>query len=60
MTENEKYLTVKQVAELLQLKEVTIRRMVWKNLIPFHKIGRSIRFLWSEIENYTRVKPKVT
>jgi len=56
MQKEDNYLTVKDVAKLLQLKEVTIRRMVWKKLIPFHKIGRSVRFLRSEIEKHTRVK----
>ena len=57
MQKKENYLTVKDVAKLLQLKEVTIRRMVWKKLIPFHKIGRSVRCVGSEIDNHTKVKP---
>ena len=54
----EKYLTVKQVAEMVQLTEQTIRRYVMLKQIPFHKINRTVRFKAGEIKIW--VEKKVT
>lgn len=44
-----KILTVKQVAELLQMKLPTIYAMVEQQKIPHYKIGGAVRFREDEI-----------
>jgi excisionase family DNA binding protein len=46
----ESYLTVKDVALLLQLSVQTIRRYTMNKEIPFHKMNRAVRYKKSEIE----------
>jgi excisionase family DNA binding protein len=46
----ETYLTVKDVAVLVQLSIQTIRRYTMNKEIPFHKINRAVRYKKSEIE----------
>ena len=46
----EAYLTANDVALMVQLSKQTIRRYTMKKQIPFHKIGRVVRYKKSEIE----------
>jgi excisionase family DNA binding protein len=46
----ETYLTVKEVALLLQLSVPTIRRYTMNNEIPFCKADRAVRYKKSEVE----------
>jgi len=48
----ETYLTANEVADFLRLSEQTIRRYTMKKEIPFHKIGRAVRYKKSEIEQW--------
>ena len=48
--EVETYLTVKDVADLLQLSVQTIRRYTMNKEIPFYKINRIVRYKKPEIE----------
>lgn len=52
--EMENYLTVKDVAELLRLKEKTIYKMAEENRLPFYKVGGSLRFKREEIDRSLR------
>ena len=52
------YMTVRELAEYLNLSEATIRRYVLNEKIPFHKILGSIRFRFSEIENWVESKKR--
>lgn len=52
------YLTVEEVAEMLQLSPRTIGDMVSARRIPFHKAGSSTRFLLSEIIEWTAGRDK--
>jgi excisionase family DNA binding protein len=45
-------MTIKDVAEFMQLTPQTIQRYVLKKEIPFHKVGKIIRFRFSEIEKW--------
>lgn len=45
----EKLLTAKQVSELLEVKVSTIYDWVYRDMIPFIKLGRLIRFKKAEI-----------
>jgi excisionase family DNA binding protein len=52
----ENFLTVRDVAGLVNLSELTIRRYVMKKQIPYHKIFRSVRFKPSEINKWIEEK----
>jgi excisionase family DNA binding protein len=45
-------MTIKDVAEYMQLAEQTIQRYVLKREIPFHKVKKVIRFRLSEIDQW--------
>jgi excisionase family DNA binding protein len=47
-----KLMTIRDVAEFMQLSEQTIQRYVQNREIPFHKIKKVIRFRVSEIEKW--------
>ena len=40
---NCRFLTVKQVSEITGWKESTVRARILRRLIPFYKLGRSVR-----------------
>jgi excisionase family DNA binding protein len=46
----------KEVAEYLQLSEHTLRHFVMLRQIPFRKLGRSVRFLKSDIDQWAATK----
>ena len=48
----EKYITAKEVADVVKLSEQTIRRYVMLGQIPFYKIVRAVRFKPSEIQKW--------
>ena len=48
----QKLMTLKEVAELLNIAEVTIYRWANAGKIPAHKLGRQWRFVRSEIEEW--------
>ncbi|MDR0473842.1 MAG: helix-turn-helix domain-containing protein [Treponema sp.] len=52
----ETYLTVKDVADLLQLSVQTIRRYTMNKEIPFYKINRTVRYKKSEIEDWFEIR----
>jgi excisionase family DNA binding protein len=50
------YFTIKEVAIYLGLSEHTIRAWVKFNRIPFYKLGRSVRFDLTKIDNWLKKK----
>jgi len=48
----ENYLTIEELAVMLKLSKQTIRRYVLNRTIPFHKIGKAVRFRPTEIEKW--------
>ena len=44
--------TVIDVAEYLQCSKGHVYNLVWKKGIPYRKIGRKLRFIAFEIENW--------
>jgi len=50
------FLTIQQVASLLNVKESLLRSLVFKKQIPYHKIGRLLRFSEMEILNWVDSK----
>lgn len=47
-------LTAPEVAELLKISVPTLRRLQRQRLIPFIKVGGSVRFSRSDIAEYLR------
>lgn len=52
MNTEDKYLTSKEVAELLNISDYTIKRFAREKRIPARKIGRQWRFSKQEIEEW--------
>ena len=52
----ETYLKAKEVAALLRLSVVTIRRYTMNKEIPYHKVNRAVRYKKSEIEEWFEKK----
>jgi excisionase family DNA binding protein len=52
----ETLLDVRQVAEVLKLSAVPIRRWVLTGYIPCKKIGRAVRFSAAEIQDWAESK----
>ena len=46
--------TVKELAKVMKVDEATIQRLAKANKLPCNKVGRSYRFLKSEIRQYLR------
>ena len=55
----ENQLTTKDVADMVQLSEQTIRRYVMLKQIPYYKIIRAVRFKPSEIQKWIEVRKAV-
>ena len=45
-------LTIAGVAEFLKISESTVRRLQQRRLIPFFKVGGSVRFAKSDLVSY--------
>ena len=52
--ENEKWSSIEEISEHLQVHKDTIRLWIKKGDIPAHKIGRLWRFKISEIDEWVR------
>jgi len=54
LTENEKWSSIDEIAEHMQVHKDTVRLWIKKNEIPAHKIGKQWRFKISEIDEWVR------
>jgi excisionase family DNA binding protein len=52
MTKLERYLTVQDVSQILQLSQRTVWRLIAGEHFPHHRIGTRVRFLVDEIEDW--------
>jgi excisionase family DNA binding protein len=50
------WITVKEAAEFLSIKEKTIYYLVNQDLIPHYRIGKMVRFSKEEIETWMKSK----
>ncbi len=48
------FYTVGQLADLLQLNQMTIYRMVKTGQLPYHQIGRMMRFRHDDVEGFLK------
>ena len=53
------YYTVKEVAEMLQLNEVTIRRYISDEKIKAYKFGRNYRIEKEELNRFLETKSSI-
>jgi excisionase family DNA binding protein len=53
-TENEKWSSLEEIAEYIQVHKDTIRIWIRKGEIPAHKIGKLWRFKVSEVDEWVR------
>ena len=53
-TENEKWSSINEIAEHLQVHKDTIRLWIKKGEIPAHKVGKLWRFKISEVDEWIR------
>lgn len=52
MTELKKFYTVKELAEMLQVTDMTIYRLVRRGKLPCYNIGRAKRFRRDDVETF--------
>ena len=52
--ENEKWLSIEDISQHLQVHKDTIRLWIKRGEIPAHKIGRLWRFQLSEVDDWVR------
>ncbi len=51
---NVKLLTIEEVALFLKISVTSVRRLQQKRLIPFTKVGGSVRFLLTDLLSYLK------
>lgn len=54
MNEQQPYLTVKEVAKLLNIPISGVQRLIREKRLPAHLIGRTYRIAPQDFENYLR------
>lgn len=54
--QSENLISFKEAADLLGVAPITIRKWTSDKLIPFYKLGRSVRFSKTELMEWVRSK----
>ena len=54
MTEQQEFYTVKELAHMLQVTDMTIYRMVHRGKLPCYNIGRAKRFGRADVEAFLK------
>lgn len=54
----EEYLTTQEVATLLKVKEITVRRWILRNWLPAIRFGKVFRIKRADLEKYGRFDKK--
>lgn len=49
-------LTIDEVAAVLRVSKTSVYRLVERRLLPFCRVGRSLRFTREDIETYLRAR----
>ena len=52
MQNHKNLIDINELAEILNIKVSKVRSMVFKNEIPYIKLGRLVRFKTEEIQNW--------
>ena len=45
-------LTIEEVAEFLRVSKTSVYRLVERRELPFHRVGRTLRFTRKDLETY--------
>jgi excisionase family DNA binding protein len=51
-TGQKNFLTVAQVADILEIGKISVYRLVWENQIPHYKILGRIKFLRTDVDKF--------
>lgn len=54
----EEYLTTQEVAKLLKVKEITVRRWILRGWLPAIRFGKVFRIKKTDLEKYGRFDKK--
>jgi excisionase family DNA binding protein len=54
MVEEVQLLTLSEVSKMLNISEMSVKRLRSSNQLPWVKMGRSVRFLRSDVEAYIK------
>lgn len=54
----EEYLTTQEVASLLKVKEITVRRWILRGWLPAIRFGKVFRIKKEDLEKYGKFKKK--
>lgn len=54
----ETYLTIREVARLLKVKEITVRRWIVRGWLPALRFGREFRVKKEDLEKYGKFDKK--
>ena len=54
----EEYLTVKEIAKLLKVKEITVRRWILRGWLPAIRFGREFRVKKEDLERHGKFEKK--
>jgi len=56
---SDEFMTAPELADYLRLKTNTIYKKVQRGELPFHKVGRAVRFKKTEIDNWLETRRPV-
>jgi excisionase family DNA binding protein len=54
MAGEQELFSVKEIAEKLGLSKDTIWRRIREGVLPYYKLGRSVRIRWADVEEYLK------
>ena len=54
MAEVKEFYTVRELADMLAVNEMTVRRMMRRGELPYHNIGRAKRFRRDDVEAFLK------
>ncbi len=54
MVDNERWLSLEEIAKHLGVHKDTIRGWIKKDSIPFYKVGRQYKFSLTEVDNWVK------
>jgi excisionase family DNA binding protein len=54
MVAEQDFFSVQELADKLGVSKDTVYRLIRKGELPYHQIGRAIRFRWADVEEYLK------
>ncbi|MFH0732202.1 MAG: helix-turn-helix domain-containing protein [Candidatus Omnitrophota bacterium] len=53
---NRRFINIQELSEYIGVSPNTVRSWVWLKQIPYHKLGRLVKFDLQEIENWLKIR----